>query len=50
MAMPQLIVTAVPVEGRSKSEIARQYGVSRRWLITLVQRYLADGDAGVAVF
>lgn len=47
MGMPQLVVTAVVVEGRSKSEVARQYGVSRRWVITLVQRYLAEGDAGL---
>lgn len=46
--MPQLIVTAVLVEGRSKSEVARDYGVSRRWVITLVQRYLAEGEAGLA--
>jgi transposase InsO family protein len=47
MGMAQLVVTAVLVEGRSKSEVARQYGVSRRWVITLVQRYLADGDVGL---
>jgi transposase InsO family protein len=47
MGMPQLIVTAVLVEGRSKSEVACEYGVSRRWVITLVQRFLADGDAGL---
>ncbi|HZG93370.1 MAG TPA: IS481 family transposase [Mycobacteriales bacterium] len=47
MGMPQLVVTAVLVEGRSKSEVARQYGVSRRWVITLVQRYLAEGSAGL---
>src|SRR6185437_16863077 len=45
--MSQLIVTAVLVEGRSKSEVARRYGVSRRWVITLVQRYLAEGDIGL---
>lgn len=45
--MPQLVVTAVLAEGRSKSEVARDYGVSRRWVIELVQRYLADGDAGL---
>jgi transposase len=44
--MRQLIVTAVLVERRSKSEAARQHGVSRRWVITLVQRYLAEGDTG----
>jgi len=47
MGMPQLVVTAVLVEGRSKSEVAREYGVCRRWVITLVQRYLAEGDAGL---
>ena len=26
MGMPQLVVTAVLVEGRTKSEVARQYG------------------------
>ena len=45
--MPQLVVTAVLAEGRSKSEIARNYGVSRRWVITLVQRYLTEGDVGL---
>ena len=45
--MPQMVVTAVLVEGRTKIEVARDYGVSRRWVITLVQRYLADGDAGL---
>ena len=47
MGMPQLVVTSVLVEGRSKSEVARAYGVSRRWVITLVQRYLAEGDVGL---
>ncbi|MGI8625759.1 MAG: helix-turn-helix domain-containing protein, partial [Geodermatophilaceae bacterium] len=47
MGMPQLVVTAVLVEGRSKGEVAREYGMSRRWVITLVQRYLAEGDAGL---
>ncbi len=45
--MAQLVVTAVLVEGRSKSEVARDYGLSRRRVITLVQRFLADGDAGL---
>lgn len=45
--MAQLIVAAVKVEGRSKSEVARDYGVSRRWVITLVQRYELEGDAGL---
>ena len=48
MGMAQLVVASVLVEGRSKSEVARTYGVSRRWVITLVQRYLAEGEAGLA--
>jgi transposase InsO family protein len=48
MGMAQLVVAAVLVEGRSKSEVARAYGVSRRWVITLVQRFLAEGEAGLA--
>lgn len=47
MGMAQVVVTAVLVEGRSKSEVARTYGVSRRWVITLVQRFLAEGEAGL---
>jgi transposase len=47
MGMAQLVVTAVLVEGRSKSEVARTYGVSRRWVVTLVQRFEADGEAGL---
>ncbi|MGH9013795.1 MAG: IS481 family transposase [Acidimicrobiia bacterium] len=45
--MARLVVTAVLVEGRSKSGVARDYDVSRRWVITLVQRFLAEGDAGL---
>jgi transposase len=48
MGMPQLVVTAVLVEGRSRSEVARDYGVSRRWVITLVRWFLAEGEAGLA--
>jgi transposase InsO family protein len=47
MGMAQLVVTAVLVEGRTKSEVARDYGVSRRWVITLVQRFLAEGEPGL---
>ena len=45
--MARLVVTAVVVEGRSKSQVARDYGVLRRWVVTLVQRFLAAGDAGL---
>ncbi len=43
--MARLVVTAVVVEGRSRSAVARDYGVSRRWVQRLVGRYLAEGDA-----
>jgi transposase InsO family protein len=45
MSMSRVVVTAVVVEGRSKSAVARDYGVSRRWVQILVARYLAEGDA-----
>jgi transposase InsO family protein len=45
MSMSRVVITAVVVEGRSKSEVARDYGVSRRWVQTLVARYLAEGEA-----
>jgi len=47
MSMARLVVAAVVIEGRSKSEVAREYKVSRRWVITLVQRFLAEGEAGL---
>jgi hypothetical protein len=47
MSMAQLVVTAVLVEGRPKGRGGRDYGVSRRWVITLVQRFLADGEPGL---
>src|SRR5882762_9837833 len=47
MGMPELVITAVLVEGRSKSAVAREYGVSRRWVITLVQRFLTEGADGL---
>jgi transposase InsO family protein len=47
MGMAQLVVTAVLVEGRDKSAVAGDYGLSRRWVQTLVQRYLAEGESGL---
>jgi transposase len=44
MSMARVVITVVVVEGRSKSEVARDYGVSRRWVQTLVARYLAEGE------
>jgi transposase InsO family protein len=45
MSMARVVITAVVLEGRSKSEVARDYGVSRRWVQTLVARYQAEGEA-----
>jgi transposase InsO family protein len=43
MARAQLIIASVVVEGRSKSEVARDYGVSRFWVQQLVHRYEREG-------
>jgi transposase len=32
----RVIVTAVILEGRSKADVARDYGVARSWVYTLV--------------
>jgi transposase InsO family protein len=40
----RLVITAVVVEGRSPSEVARSYGVARSWVYTLVARYRSEGD------
>jgi len=45
MSMARLVITAVTVEGRSKSEVARDYGVSRVWVQKLVRRYQREGPA-----
>src|SRR5690554_2012929 len=48
MSLALLVVTAVRVEGRSKSAVAREYGISRRWVHELVRRYDIEGQAGLA--
>jgi transposase len=45
MSKAQLVITAVVLEGRSKSEVARDYDVSRQWVQQLCKRNEADGDA-----
>jgi Winged helix-turn helix len=45
MSKAQLVITAVVLEGRSKSEVARDYDLSRQWVHQLVTRYQADGAA-----
>jgi len=46
-SLARLVVTAVLVEGRTKSEVARDYGLSRQWVHELVGRFLAEGEAGL---
>jgi transposase InsO family protein len=41
----RLVITAVIVEGRSQSEVAREYGVTQSWISRLLTRYRAEGDA-----
>ncbi len=45
MSKARLIITAVVVEGRTKSEVARDYEVSRYWVQQLVKRWHAEGEA-----
>ena len=47
MSLGRLVVAAVQVEGRTKSEVARSYGISRRWVHELIRRYEAEGEAGL---
>ena len=47
MSLGRLVVAAVRFEGRSKSEVAREYGVSRRWVHELIRRFDAEGEAGL---
>jgi transposase InsO family protein len=47
MSLARLVVTAVRVEGRSKSQVARDYRVSRRWVHELVKRFDQQGEAGL---
>src|ERR687884_368954 len=48
MSMARVVIMAVGVGGRAKSAVARDYGVSRRWVQTLVGRYAAEGQAAFA--
>jgi transposase len=41
----RLFITAVLIEGRSQSQVARDYGVSQSWISRLIARYTLDGDA-----
>jgi len=45
MSLAELVIVSVKVEGRSKSEVARDYKISRYWVQQLVKRYEAEGKA-----
>jgi transposase InsO family protein len=45
MSKARLVITAVVVEGRSQSAVAREYGVSQGWISRLVARYHREGEA-----
>ena len=47
MSLGRLVVAGVRLEGRSKSEVAREYGVSRRWVHELIRRFDAEGEKGL---
>jgi transposase InsO family protein len=47
MSLARLVVTGVRLEGRTVSEVARDYKVSRQWIYTLLARYDAEGEAGL---
>jgi transposase InsO family protein len=45
MSKARLVITAVTVEKRPVSEVARSYGVARSWIYALLARYRAEGQA-----
>lgn len=47
MSLARLVVTAVRIEGRTKAEVSRGYGVSPRWVYELCRRFDREGEAGL---
>ena len=45
MSKARLVITAVLIEGRSQSQVARDCGVCQSWISRLIARYTLDGDA-----
>lgn len=45
MSKARLVITAVTVEKRPVSGVARSYGVARSWIYALLARYQAEGEA-----
>ena len=44
MSKARLVITAVVLEGRTQSEVAKTYGVSKGWVSKLIARYRAEGE------
>jgi transposase len=44
MSKARLVITAVIIEKRPVSEVARDYGVARSWVYALLARYRAGGE------
>lgn len=47
MSLVRVVVTAVIVEGRSKAQVARDYGAARSWVYELLKRFEVEGEAGL---
>jgi transposase InsO family protein len=47
MSKSRVIVLSVIQQGLTKAEVARKYGVTWRWVHTLVTRYEQDGEIGL---
>lgn len=45
MTKARLVITAVVLEGRKPSEVAKTYDVSRSWVYELLARHRLEGDA-----
>jgi len=45
MSKTRLVITAVTIEKRQVSEVARSYGVARSWIYALLERYRTEGEA-----
>lgn len=44
MSLVRVVVTAVIVEGRPKTQVARNYGVARSWPYDLLKRFEVEGE------
>ena len=47
MSLAELVIMSVKLEGRSKSEVARDLRISRYWVHQLVKRFEAEGETAL---